>query len=594
MKATPRTLLCIGILILFAVWPVAAQEKQSQDTDLLRAKIEQFEKTELSSKSSSVQSIYQRTLLRLYEQFSSALQQDIADLKAMQSAVSGTNSESQKEIVNKIQRLMQEQDENTERIQTLRGDLRTNASTEHSTPNPVSTTPETQFTNAVFTRPRTKAASATPPDTSTSIAAMPATDSFANKAAAAPDIQTPVDPPDTTKITAPKEGDTKLKGSAGAATKGAKVIAHIEGVGVNPSAIANSDGSFTIFLSSALMADREIQFSQEVNGALSLLSPALTTVKKADAPVASKPPSKDRPVNCTNDAFKKAFPLLCPQRGLTGLLLGGVVVSQQEKNFSQADPFFGFIAGYNSTPKGGGGVLHYRVQGIFQVQPQTATAPKATGSTPTTPTPVNPADFTPFLASRKTFDIDTHLWMDYPLGPGLVRVGPYIGVGASTFIDKNELKGDETVTKADTTSGADTKLDPSLGQASNDLKRYYEGGVIANFLRTDGKLFMTTQFLYGNYEALAGLVPGHDTRNRFVGRLRIFPTGIKVALSEDPNDKGVSMAPMFGVELNAGRGPDQLKFFTGIAISITKFKPFAPPEKTDTAPTTTSGGTTPQ
>src|SRR5947209_9416108 len=128
MKTTPRVLFYVAIFILLAVYPVAAQEKQSQDADLLRAKIEQFEKTDISSKSSSVQSIYQRTLLRLYNQFNAALQQDITDLKAMQSAVSGTNAESQKEITAQIQKLTREQTETSEKIQTLKGDLRTTVS----------------------------------------------------------------------------------------------------------------------------------------------------------------------------------------------------------------------------------------------------------------------------------------------------------------------------------------------------------------------------------------------------------------------------------------------------------------------------------
>src|SRR4051812_14200301 len=104
MKPLSRILIFTLILNLLVACPVLAQEKQSQDTDLIRAKIEQFEKTDISSKSASVQSIYKRTLLRLYSQFNAALQQDIADLKAMQSAVGGTNAESQNEIAKQIQK----------------------------------------------------------------------------------------------------------------------------------------------------------------------------------------------------------------------------------------------------------------------------------------------------------------------------------------------------------------------------------------------------------------------------------------------------------------------------------------------------------
>jgi hypothetical protein len=587
MKATSRTLLCIGILILLAVWPITAQQKQSQDADLLRAKIEQFEKTDISSKSSSVQSIYQRTLLRLYDQFSLALRQDIAELKAMQDVVSGTNSESQKEIVNQIQKLRQEQDEIAEKIQTLKGDLQMAMSPAQRTPESafVSTNSTAKMTTAVYNRtlaPSTTDSVSGP----SSIDAIPASDSLATRISAA----RPAPGPQDAQLPAPSidvplvAGKDTITGHK--AFPNAEVEARINHSTISASLAPNwdnkadSNGNFELKLSTTLSKGDEVQVRQKAGTILTPWSSAVVVV--AEAP-------KETPNEAVN--------LRNPGPHLTGLLLGGVVVSQQEKNFSQADPFFGFIAGYDSRTKAGGGIMHYRVQGIFQVQPQTAMAPKATATTPTTPTPVDPTNFLPFLASRKTFDIDTHFWIDYPLTPGIVRIGPYIGVGASTFVDKNELKGDETVTKDTSSSGTstETKLDPSLGQASNDLKRYYEAGVIGNFLRNDGKLFMTTQFLYGNYEALAGLVPGHDTRKRFIGRLRIFPTGLKLALSEKADESPVSMTPMFGVELNAGRGPDQLKFFTGVAISITKFKPFAPPEKADAATSTTSGGgTTPQ
>ncbi|MBA3239879.1 MAG: hypothetical protein H0T60_01470 [Acidobacteria bacterium] len=37
--------------------------------------------------------------------------------------------------------------------------------------------------------------------------------------------------------------------------------------------------------------------------------------------------------------------------GPFGILVGGAVISQQRDAFQQADPFFGFIAGYSSQVK---------------------------------------------------------------------------------------------------------------------------------------------------------------------------------------------------------------------------------------------------
>jgi hypothetical protein len=521
MKPLSRILVFTLILNLLVVCPVLAQEKQSQDTDLIRAKIEQFEKTDISSKSASVQNIYKRTLLRLYSQFSAALQQDIVDLKAMQAAVGGTNAESQKEIARQIQKLTQEMSETAEKVQTLKGDLQSAVVPDAPVSEPAPSVAQPKTTLASYTPP---ADNARPADS-----AIPVLDTLnaGNSPKPVPGLEVP----------------------------------------------ARSYDNMTI--------KEQCRQKREVEEANSLeTDPA----KKEHIPI--------------------KIALLCPNSGITGLLVGGVVVSQQEKNFSQADPFFGFTAGYNTDTGRGGWVYHFRIQGIFQSQPQTAIAPKAatasTSPTPTptptptpsaAPTPVDISNFTPFLASRKTFDIDFHMWADTPLGRRVIRIGPYFGIGASTFIDSNELKGDETVTKTDA-SGGETKLDPTLGRASNDLKKYIEGGLIANLLKDNGELFMQTQMLYGQYEALAGLVPGHDTRNRFVGRLRIFPTGLNLSVGDPNKDSGMSMSPMFGVELNAGRGPDQLKFFTGIAISIRRFKPFAK-EETTTAPSGTPGTTTP-
>jgi hypothetical protein len=283
---------------------------------------------------------------------------------------------------------------------------------------------------------------------------------------------------------------------------------------------------------------------------------------------------------------------------LVGLLVGGAVISQQAENFTQADPFMGFTAGYSHFNPGGP-ELHWRVQGIFQVQPKKEEAPKSADATATptpaatptpdaspTPVPLLSSDFRPFIASRKTFDIDMRFWVDFPF-PSLfgggknedVRIGPYALVGASTYTDKNELRGDQDikVEKDETGEDADgengqAELDTERSKIDNDLDSYWEVGAISNFYRGGGtvnrELFMQASLGVGSYEGLAGLDPGGaNTRNRLIGRLRIFPTFLDVT-----PDGGANASPMFGVEINAGRGPDQIKFFTGIASAIKLFR----------------------
>lgn len=301
---------------------------------------------------------------------------------------------------------------------------------------------------------------------------------------------------------------------------------------------------------------------------------------------------------------------------LVGLLLGGTVISQQAENLSQADPFMGFIVGYDdmpSDPFDPGWRLHWRVQSIFQVQPKMEEAPvegTGEGEDANTDGAADPPDFRPFIASRKSFDVEMSFWFDRParkylfFGGGCkgitdpakklkcentphvdpnLRIGPYFAVGGTAYVSKNELKGDESVKVEDTgdannndNTNDQVELDVDRAKVDNDIDLFYEGGLIANFTKgaQEGKtkLFMQAKVGYGRYESLAGFNPGksgffNDSRNRFVGKLRIFP----MFLDRDPQGTA-DASPMFGVEINAGRGPDQIKFFTGIATAFKLLK----------------------
>src|SRR5256885_2519592 len=95
-----------------------AQNRSSLDTDLLRSKIEQLEKTNLASRSAIVRDAYQKTLVRLYKEFDEALTQDISDLKKIQS-ISGTDGNANDDIGKQIQTLANEHGVNAEKLKTL-------------------------------------------------------------------------------------------------------------------------------------------------------------------------------------------------------------------------------------------------------------------------------------------------------------------------------------------------------------------------------------------------------------------------------------------------------------------------------------------
>lgn len=293
----------------------------------------------------------------------------------------------------------------------------------------------------------------------------------------------------------------------------------------------------------------------------------------------------------------------CNDGHLVGMLVGGTVSSQQADRFSQNDPFMGFIVGYSTERgwfPGADGQLHYQFQGIFQTQPKKDEAPVSEfnnlglGS-------VAEGQFVPFLASRKSFDIEARIWADWGLPPSKhVRIGPYFSVAGTTYVSRNELRTDDpiqveksdipttTATPAATPTATPTAtpaagngdtvtLDPTQAKIDNDIDLHVGGGLMINvFNRENTKLFMNAQLGYENFEGLAGLnkkpFEGFfgNSRNRIVGKLRIFPSFLNVAY--DGPGEGDMFSPMFGVELNAGRGPDQLKFFIGGAVGIGAFK----------------------
>lgn len=552
MKPLSRILIFTLILNLLVACPVLAQEKQSQDTDLLKAKIEQFESIDLNSKSASVQVIYKRTLLRLYDQFSAALEKDIKDLRAMQSAVGGTNADSQKEIALEIQNLVREQNATAEKFRTLNDDLKGSAATETSKTQAPPVASDLPLADAVY-RPRTTARPAPPADGSTNVSSMPASDSITNRPQAGAGDQAEIDSPDLKKIKQPMAGDKKVIGNAGAATKGATVKAAINDGPFDLTADANNDGSFVIYVPKGLAAGSDIRFKQAVKGTLSGASPPMGIITKEDA--------------------AKAADI----HGPVALMVGGSVISNQSQDFSQVDPFFGLIAGYigHRTKQGR---FNIRFEGIFSASARKAEAPaKSTttttgggttggGTTGGGTTASNTADL-PFLSSRKAFEAGMQLWWGFPVpgSGGLFELGPYAAYGTSSVLDKNELQNEpvKVGTGNGNIGGNDVELDTTQVKANNDLKRYFELGMMADIFLPNHTVFIHATFTKGNFEAYDGLYDNYNTKNRFHGRLDIFPAGLFRKFGEQKK-----VAPIFGIDLNASRGPDSLRFFSGFAVNL--------------------------
>lgn len=408
-----------------------------------------------------------------------------------------------------------------------------------------------------------------------------AAEETAPKAAATPteDLAAPV-------LTEPKDGEIFVTGTVPDRVAGEVIVVTIDGKDAGTGPIF-ADGTFRKDVPT-LQRDQVVVISRKVGNRI---SPPVSRLVVGEG---------------ENRSSYEAAP--------TGLLFGGAVMSQQADEFQQADPFFGFVAGYRFgvigkkpryivTPKdnlgndtcfnpnrkdrnnglplcqrakesngadafeGGFGRAHLRFLGIFQAAPRAAT-PKANATPSPAPGPADPTNFQPFIASRKSFDAELHGWYDFRLGKEFF-IGPYGAWGASTVVDKNELIGEKIPVERAESSGNEGSnpdnppVDGSEVQTDNDVKQYRELGIHMNSLLFSRRIFLESILAHGWYEGLQGLYKGHDTRKRFIGKLRIFPSGVETTAGRQ-----VRLAPLFGVDLNAGRGPDQIRFFTGFAVRI--------------------------
>jgi hypothetical protein len=569
MKKHSRVQTLILAAVLLVAGSAFAQERQMRDTDTLKIKIEQMEQIDLSSKAQSAQSLYRCTLYRLYNEYSQALKQEMADLKSMQAASRGTSSDPNNDLGARLRGLSSELSITTEKMRTLEGDLSGRCAPGSSSA-PAAAPPEqpksqlvdTAYRQSNVTRERTIA------DSRVSLDAVPTSDTVSRNSPFNSYPQIVIQPPkleDNVSTTAKK---VKGTGAIGGAT--IEVFLNDPDTSKAPeiaTGVAAPDGTFSIPLKNAasnpvtLSEDDQLWVRQKIGNEYSLLStPAVKVVAPKKAEQVALEAGDVEP------------------RGAVGYLIGGSVISNQAQRFSQADPFFGFLAGYTSRWRGADrrfGRFNMRFQGVFTAQPRTATAPQEDTAAPAPGTTLNQE--LPFLSSRKTFDVDLHMWWDFPVSKSnFLSIGPYAAVGASTALDKNELLGEDVRVGAKDagvapvgTGGNEIKLDGSEAKSDNDMKMYWEVGPLIQITIPGKGLFLQSMLTYGRYEALRGLyvdsngVEQYDTQKRFRGQLRIFPLAVARGFG-----KQTKLAPMFGVDLNASRGPDSLRFFSGFIVNI--------------------------
>lgn len=345
----------------------------------------------------------------------------------------------------------------------------------------------------------------------------------------------------------PSDGDIKIKGKGCGEYK-----IYVEGV-EKATATANSDGYFT---------------------STKLVSP----LKKGEMITIKSLNAQNQPIETARAELEVQDKKNPEDGGIFGMLFGGVVLSQQAQDYSQYDPFFGFQIGYGSRVFGSWRNqqdsslgMHWwafrvnaRIQGIFSTEGRTATALPSPMPTP------DPDTSLQFIAGRQSFSTEASTWMEFrPLKA--FSFGPYLAWGGTTVVNKNDLIN-QPVAINPTTTGTSTFANES--RSDNDLKQYREKGVILHLRFPDYKFFTQAVLAYGKYEGLKGLdanttglvLPNYkenDTSRRFIGKLRIFPDGLKTSFGEQ-----IEATPMFGVDLNAGTGNDFLRFFVGYTITL--------------------------
>jgi len=233
------------------------------------------------------------------------------------------------------------------------------------------------------------------------------------------------------------------------------------------------------------------------------------------------------------------------------------------------------LAGRNPLNNWKTGRLSIRFQGLFSSEGRAAMAtPIAESSNGGASTPVAdlPKPF-PFIDQRTSFSPEFTAWYAFrPLSD--FSVGPYITIGGTNVLDQNEGTG-RTVVNNQTNRNVFANVTSRGG-----FRMYYEAGMIKHLTFTPSNFFLQSFTGYGYYEGLRGAQFAEDgktllgrTHHRLIEKVRIFPQGFSVNFGSQ-----VKAVPMFGIDANIGKGPDNIRFFTGFVLSLRDFNPRNPIE----------------
>lgn len=169
----PHIFLLVAVVLALTVNVAPAQESQTLTTNAYRDKVSSLEAMNQTARLESSQLIYKRTLLKAYTRLQKALEEEITFLEGVKSAAEGTDAESQNEALAALQKLRDEHNETTGKIQKLRTNLQLEVAAAPapreappaaaaSAPATSTDTPSSSF--ADFTRPRISAATLTATD----------------------------------------------------------------------------------------------------------------------------------------------------------------------------------------------------------------------------------------------------------------------------------------------------------------------------------------------------------------------------------------------------------------------------------------------
>jgi hypothetical protein len=114
----------IVALSLLVVGSAHSQQTQTLNTDILRDQINRLESISVEGKSNAIKTAHRRALLSVYKQFQSALRQEMEDLSAIQKALGTSDVILSRQNAANMDRLSQERDQLTLRIQDLSNALR--------------------------------------------------------------------------------------------------------------------------------------------------------------------------------------------------------------------------------------------------------------------------------------------------------------------------------------------------------------------------------------------------------------------------------------------------------------------------------------